>query len=522
MSKVRVGVILPDVNVPAWVTGMLEQIRNSAHAEIVALALAGEKKIEKGFASRLHHLHFQLDRLAFQPKPDPWERKDIRHIFPNIRLLQGNTNELGASLKLNKPDILLNLCLKDLPESLLDIPRYGIWSLRCNGRRVTPNTDFGWLELLRDEPLIQCAVEAQRGLSAPAQSVAISTTGSDPRSFTHNQKIFLWRIAALVPRALKQLYLCGEQEFFVRAEAIGPATQISAPRVSQTFSLAQKQVIRKLRKKSASSESDDRWILMTGIRSSEDPLHWDGLRRIVPPRGAFWADPFLAKMESKTYLFFEEFVRKTELGRISCTEVRPDGSIGKPRTVLERPYHLSYPFIFEHRGGFYMIPETSQNQTIEVYRCARIPDQWEYHKTIMQGVRAVDATLVEHEGLWWMFVNVAEDGGSTRDELHLFYSDDPLSGDWALHSMNPVISDVRRARPGGRILFRNGGLVRPSQDSSLRYGYALNLNRITKLTKDEYEEELIERFMPPDDSDILAVHTYNFSGDIMVIDAMLK
>jgi len=522
MSKLRLGVILPDVNTPAWVTRMLERIQNSSYAEVVGLAVTGEKKIERGFASRLYRLHFQLDKLAFQPHPDAWERTDIRTILPNVLLLQGDANELGASLKTINPDILLNLSLQHLPASLLDIPRYGIWSLRHNGRRVTPHTDFGWLELLRDEPLIHCAVEAQRGSSAPAQAVAISIAGNDPRSFTHNQKTFLWRAAALLPRALKQLYLSGEQEFFDRAEPIGPATRISAPRVSQTLSLARKQVIRKLRKKSAPRESEDRWILMTGIRSSEDPLHWDGLKRIVPPHGAFWADPFLARMESKTYLFFEEFIRRTELGRISCAEIRQDGTIGELRTVLERPYHLSYPFIFEHRGGFYMIPETSQNQTIEVYRCALVPDKWEFHKTIMQDVRAVDATLIEHDGLWWMFVNIADDGGSTRDELHLFHSDDPLSDDWTPHPMNPVVSDVRRARPGGRIFLRDSGLVRPSQDSSLRYGYALNLNRITKLTRDEYEEEAIERFEPPNGGDILAVHTYNFSGDVTVIDAMLK
>jgi hypothetical protein len=35
-------------------------------------------------------------------------------------------------------------------------------------------------------------------------------------------------------------------------------------------------------------------------------------------------------------------------------------------------------------------------------------------------------------------------------------------------------------------------LLRPSQDSSLSYGYALNFNSITKLSIYEYEEELLE------------------------------
>jgi hypothetical protein len=186
-----------------------------------------------------------------------------------------------------------------------------------------------------------------------------------------------------------------------------------------------------------------------------------------------------------------------------------------------RPYHLSYPFIFEHRGEYYMIPETAQNRTIESYRCTRFPDQWEFYKTLMPNVLAVDATLFEYALRWWMFVNIASKGGSTWDELHLFYADDPLSNIWTPHPMNPIVSDVRCARPAGRIFRREGDLLRPSQDSSLRYGYAINFNRITKLTIHEYEEELFERIEPPN-RDILAVHTYNRSDYMFVVDALIK
>jgi hypothetical protein len=189
--------------------------------------------------------------------------------------------------------------------------------------------------------------------------------------------------------------------------------------------------------------------------------------------------------------------------------------------VLERPYHLSYPFLFEYRGEFYMIPETSENRAVEVYRSLRFPDQWEYHKTIMPDVQASNATFIEYSMRWWMFVNIAGMGGSTLDELHLFYSDDPLSTDWTPHPMNPIVSDVRSAQPAGRLFRRDGGLIRPSRDSSLRHGPALNLNSITNLTIHEYEEELLERIESPN-GDILAVQTYNNSGDFVVLDAMLK
>ncbi len=520
MNKLRVGVILPNVKAPIWVSRMLERIQDSSDAEVVVLALTGKTTIKDDFARQLYELHFQLDKRVFFSDPNPWEQKDILDVLPNVQLLEGELDGQNSRLKAMRLDVLLNLSLDNIPELLLDIARYGVWSLRCNNGRVIQNTQFGWLELLHDEALIHCVVEAQRGTSLEA--VAKSVTVTDSRSFTHNQKTFLWRVASLLPHALKQLHSQGANEFFSGAEPLNPARKILRPTSAQTITLAVKQIYVFLRRKLLNLWLKDRWALMAKVAPGSDTLSWDGFDPLFPPRSAFWADPFILERHGKTYIFFEELPYKTELGHISYVEVGRDCRLSEPQIALKRPYHLSYPFIFEYRGELYMIPETADNRAIEMYRCARFPDQWEYHKTVMKDVTAVDATLIEHDGLWWMFVNIAGEGGSTWDELHLFYADEPLSDQWTPHSMNPIVSDVRYARPAGRIFLRDGGLVRPSQDSSIRYGYALNLNRITRLTVNEYEEELMEKLEPPKDGDILGVHTYNFSGDIAVMDVMLK
>ena len=46
-----------------------------------------------------------------------------------------------------------------------------------------------------------------------------------------------------------------------------------------------------------------------------------------------------------------------------------------------------------------------------------------------------------------------------HNELYLFYSDNLLSQNWKSHPMNPVISDVKRARPAGKILELNGNTI---------------------------------------------------------------
>ena len=76
--------------------------------------------------------------------------------------------------------------------------------------------------------------------------------------------------------------------------------------------------------------------------------------------------------------------------------------------MLEKDYHLSYPFTFEWRGAHYMIPETAAHGAVELYKGVEFPFKWEMEKTLLKGVNATDATLVEADGLWWMFVNVGE------------------------------------------------------------------------------------------------------------------
>ena len=132
-------------------------------------------------------------------------------------------------------------------------------------------------------------------------------------------------------------------------------------------------------------------------------------------------------------------------------EIDEEGRWKQPYPVLERPYHLSYPFVFEHDGNTYMLPETAANGTIELYECEEFPHRWVLKKTMMEGVYAVDSTLHFHEGRWWLFTNIRDnEGASSDDELFLFFADSPLAENWTPHPLNPIVSDASCARPAGR------------------------------------------------------------------------
>ena len=279
-------------------------------------------------------------------------------------------------------------------------------------------------------------------------------------------------------------------------------------------------MMRKLDKTLAALFFIDQWVILAGPRTGYQGLDWKSLRPLLPPKDRYWGDPFVMQRGDCYYVFIEEKLYGTGLGRIACLTLDSQGRLLSQQVVLQQPYHLSYPFIFEQDGELYMIPESAAHRTIELYRCTHFPDRWEFVKNLLSDLYAVDATLLEHAGQCWLFANVKASRGSSLDALYLFHAPS-LFADWQAHPRNPVVWDIRSARPGGRIFSHQGELIRPSQDSSRRYGYALRFNRITSLSETGYAESPAGAFTPAH-SRYLATHTFNEAGDITMVDAILR
>lgn len=247
-------------------------------------------------------------------------------------------------------------------------------------------------------------------------------------------------------------------------------------------------------------------------------------QKLIPPKDRFWADPFIVEDNGKYYVFIEELEYRDAKGYISVMEIEEGNSRKvKSQKILEKPYHLSYPFIFKLNGNYYMIPETSGNKTIDLYQCEAFPYQWRFWGSLMENVIAADTTILFREGKYWMFTNIQpEQGVAANEQLHIFYSDSLLSNTWTPHHANPVISDVSNARPAGNIFEYEGSLYRPSQDCAVRYGWGMSINKILKLNENEYIEENIAHVAPTWEKDLLATHTYNRQGKLSVIDVLAK
>ena len=216
------------------------------------------------------------------------------------------------------------------------------------------------------------------------------------------------------------------------------------------------------------------------------------------------------------HLLFEDYSYAADKAVIRSAEVSADGRLSEPKTVLDPGYHLSYPFVFEHDGEVYMIPETGANNSVELYRADSFPMSWRLEKILFSKAKAVDTTLWIENGVYWFFVTVT-DPAEAGPQLFLFFADS-LTGEWNYHPDNPICTDVRYARGGGGIFCQEGRRIRPSQDHSRGYGSALHFREIVELTRCSYREKTVGSVFPDFEKGMCGTHTYNYSGNIEVVD----
>ena len=223
-----------------------------------------------------------------------------------------------------------------------------------------------------------------------------------------------------------------------------------------------------------------------------DTMRWPALRyNVLRDDGKrYFADPFVMRHAGVTHVLCEEFPFATQRGILSAFIIGDDGAASEPRPVLELPYHLSYPMIFKEGDTIYMIPETSGNRTIELWRAERFPDRWTLEATLVENVVASDATLVRHGGRYWIFATISEEGQSTWDALGLF-SAERLQGPWTAHPSNPVLIDAGAARPAGMMVNRGGRLLRPAQNCLTGYGAGLAICAVERLDLEGFQQKII-------------------------------
>ena len=514
--KLRVGLFADGALQPRWVVEAFAKVAACEFAEIVVIATAEAARPATPWWWKLYGA---LDRTAFGAATDPGEGLDLALYVPH----QGPVLQAKTGFD---PDYFLGLdldvafALGEFDDSSLDgLARYGVWRFCFGGERSDCESLAGVREVAEGAALTGSGLKVRLAPGAEPRLAYQSWSRTDPLSVARNRDQLLAKTAEFAVRALREAHRSGHGWL----EQCPSVNGVRAPVSGQwdPTPIFPRLVRRGLEK----ALHVEQWFLAFRFANGEARVpagDLEGHVRLMPPKGRSWADPFALETGGRYFIFFEELPFAAGKAHIAMSEVRRDGSWSAPVRVLERDYHLSYPCLLKHDGQLYMIPETGENGTVELYRCVDFPLHWKLEKVLLQGVRLVDATIHRGVDRWWMFANAAP--GASRvfdDELHLF-SADRLLGEWRAHPRNPVKSDARCARPAGQLYWRNGALFRPAQICVPRYGAGLSINRVLRLAPQAYAERQVERVLPDTGQGILGLHTVNRAGELTVVDAVTR
>jgi hypothetical protein len=510
---IRVAVTLDGRQVARWKRDVLAGLREVEGTELALVVLArGPRARKRGLADLLLRLYSAVDRRIFALEPDPLDLVDVSNLIEGIPTVERRTGRVAGT---PGAGVDVAIALGAETDVLIDEAPLGVWTYRHGLGRERAD-DVPYLRDVREKRLASHVALVRR---SDQVVLAHSTIRTDLVSMQRVRSAALLRCRHLAGRLLRDVRDGAESVTQAAApERVGPPRPLGAVEVlSSVGRIPLRLILRRL----FNALWHEQWLLV--VRPVEDrspPISFAGARLHRPPRGRDWADPFPMRVNGRSWLFFEEIPWRGGRGHISVAELDEEGDMHDQRIVLATPHHLSYPFVFRHDDDIYLVPESRASSATTLYRAREFPDEWE-PLCVLADEALYDPTPFYHDGTWWLFGTIAHLGESQDDELHLFYAD-RLAGPWHPHPRNPVVSDVRGARPAGPIIRDGSRVVRPAQDCSGRYGRAVVFKEVLELSRSGYHELEVARLEPDWLVDNLATHHYATGERWTATDAMLR
>jgi hypothetical protein len=548
VNKIKVGLLIDDLIIPFWCYKMIERIVLSDFAEVVLVVQKKGVADKKSFAAQLqdnykyffYKLYKKVESKISKPNPNASEEKDLRVLVKNAHFLEVQCLEKENSDYLEEPDVsrisehdtdvLLKLGFRNLRGSILNVPKMGVWCFHYGDHLINKGGPAAFWEVFNNEREIGSTLQILTE-NVDGGHILYRSWSRVNRLHQDTLNALYWKNSLVVERKLRELYVLGKCDFLKRLKSENNTLQFysnplyTLPGNYLFLKLFTAYFINWVRHRAWKLFNSEQWILLYCINTKSSPAtSIYNYKRLIPPKDRFWADPFVIFENDRYFIFFEELVYKGERkGHLSVMEIDGNGICSSPTIILKQPYHLSYPFVFKYEGEYYMIPESQQNSTIELYKALNFPYKWEFKMNLMEKIRAVDTTIFLKDDRVWLFTNIVETAGApSSEELFLFSSDSLLSTKWQSHPLNPIVSDVKSARSAGRIFQHKGKLYRPSQDCSYMYGYSTSINEVLVMNEKEYKEVKVSDISPNWADDVIATHTFSYDNKLSAIDAVVK
>jgi hypothetical protein len=420
-------------------------------------------------------------------------------------------------------DFILRFAFGVIRGEILETARYGVWSFHHDDEERFRGGPPCFWEIYTDEPVTGSILQR---LTERLDGGVVLHKGWFPtvaHSYVRNRDAALFGGADWPARVCRDLRN-GVASYLVAEPTASTAPIYHNPRAGQMVVFALKITRNFVSAQMRGILWSDQWnvgIVDRPIQAFLEPGARPPVRWFPdPPPGRYIADPFARVVAEGLEVLVEDFDYTQHRGVISAIAVDRLGIPTAPRPAITLGVHASYPFLLEHQGIWYCLPEIADAHEIALFRSVEYPREWERVATLVEGFDGLDPTAFRHDNRWWLFATDRVRGPNTK--LWGWYADD-LLGPWTPHGANPLKTDVRSARPAGTPFVVDGVLYRPAQDDSATYGGSLAINRVLILTPDEFREEVSTSVAPLRDGPYPdGLHTISAAGARTVIDGKRK
>jgi hypothetical protein len=225
--------------------------------------------------------------------------------------------------------------------------------------------------------------------------------------------------------------------------------------------------------------------------SFTNPLNWLNpvikAEDVTDVSAKFVADPFIMKDKEKWHLFFEVYNLATMQGDLAVASSTNTWVWNYNQVILDEPFHLSYPYVFQWENEYYLIPESFEDNSVRLYKAEQYPLKWTFVTRLVVGRDYVDNSIIYYQNRWWLF-----SATTNNKDLYLFTAEN-LTGPWNEHPLSPIVQgNEHKARPSGRMLVFEDRLYRYTMDINPPVGtHQVMAYEITDISPTSYVEQLV-------------------------------
>ena len=521
-DNLRIGCIIDQNPIPLWKYYIIEKISQLDFCELCYINEIDKNSSEKNIKkSKLQSLLFNYEQRKTIKNPSSFKKQKLtsfsKIIYSSKNHISNNELIITEDKIIDKNlDVLINLSSVKIKSESADLIKFGIWYFDTT---KTYEDLEGFSEILNNIPIITSNLQCIKNIQEDEKNITKCYSPTNFLSIKRSTNDLNWNKSKNILLSLEKLHRLKKLETDSKSEIIFKNNLILNNR--QYIELLLKMMYNSIKLKIQNRFYFDQWVLMFNF-NSQLSTSFSKFQILKPSKDRFWADPHIIYEYGIYHIFLEEFLYAQNKGHITLFQMDKNGNILNKKKILEKSYHMSYPFVFKYENTYYMIPETHSNHTIELYESTEFPFTWKFCKNLMNDVDAVDTTIFHHNDKWWLFTNISKyDQIKNWDDLFLFSSDNLIDGIWKPHPCNPIVSDIRKSRSAGKIFLDNGNIIRPSQDGSTGYGSSIVLNKI-HLNEEKYTETVLKTLKPNWDSTIIGLHTIQHTSGLTMIDAKMK